>query len=185
MTDQDFLDSIAEADEGEKATGGELKARGQLGRRLAAYQGTLAGLEEEAATIKKEINAIALDQLPKMLHDVGLKSFELSDGRTVKLHTDLKASLPKARAGEVMGYIREHGGSDIIKNVITVEVDRGKDNAAASILHEAEKLGLAASRNETVAPQTYLKWVKDRVKDNKPTDLALLGAFQFERAELK
>ena len=180
-----FLAELAAADEGEKATPADLAAVTKYGNHLMALHGTLARLEEEAKAIKKQVNEIAFDKLPKMMKDIGIRSLELSTGQTLKLASDLKASLPKARSDEVMKYVRENGGDDIIKQIVTIDAGRGKANAVAAVIDEAEKLGLECSETESIAAPTYSKWIRERLKDNKPTDLSLLGAFEFERVDIK
>lgn len=184
MVDEDFLNDIADAAEGEKAGAADLAALVERCNEMAKLEGELARLEEKAAEVKKQMNELAINQIPKMMHDVGIRSVELADRRVVKIDSDLKASLPKKRSDEVMAYVREHGGSDIIKKNIEIDIGRGGDNVVASILAEATKLGLDAKVGETIAAPTYAKWIRDRLKDNKPTDLALLGAFMFERAKI-
>jgi len=146
--------------------------------------GEIDATEVKLKALKAEECEYSEDKIPTMLEKGGIKKLPLSDGRTIEVNEELYVSLPKKRAAEIMADIRKRKSDDIIKNVITIPIEKGKDNVAGEIVEKATELGLDPERSETVAPQTYKKWLKTRIEKGESVDLSFYGAYQMKKAKL-
>lgn len=146
--------------------------------------GDISEIEQKLKELTIEERRYSEDVIPSMLALGGITKLPLDNGRVVEVKNDLHASLPKARLAEIMTDIRTRGAEDMIKNIITIPLDKGKDNVAAEIEQKALELGLEAERSESVAPQTYKKWLRTRMEAGESVDLAFYGAYSVTKAKL-
>ena len=178
------FDKLKDAAEKEQEENLDLVAFKKVCDKWSKILGEIDATEVKLKALKAEELEYSEDKIPSMLEAGGIKKLPLSDGREVEVKDELHVSLPKKRAREIMADIRKRDSSDIIKNVITIAVDKGKDNVASVIEEKAAELGFVPERSETVAPQTYKKWLKTRIEKGESVDLPFYGAYQQKKAKL-
>lgn len=182
MTDAKSFEDL-NLDDTEKQTI-DLAALDALCVKMLEADGKLSRLAEQTKVAQKEFNQLAEIDIPEMMTKGGLKELKRKDGSIIKVEEDLFTSLPKIRAAEIMAAIRERGGEDMIKNELSVELGKGQDEIAKKIEEYVKELSLVPVRSETIAPQTYKKWIKTQSTSDKPIDLAFFGAYKKTTAKL-
>jgi deoxyxylulose-5-phosphate synthase len=181
MNPNDFEDLDLDSTEKEAVDLNLITAKAEEMLRL---EGEVSRLEQLQKTTAAALRKISEQELPELLDRAGMKFFGLKDGRKIEITEDLYTSIPAVRKNEILTAVRERGGGDLIKNELSIMLDKGKDNAAAQIEAQAKEMGLEVERSETIAPQTYKKWVKTMLTSDKPIDLAFFGAHKVTRAKV-
>lgn len=149
-----------------------------------AAEGELMRLAELTKAQQKIATKLSEYDIPEMMAKGGLTELKRADGSMIKIEEDLFTSLPKVRAAEIMKAVRERGGGDMIKNELSIELGKGQDEDAKKIEVLAKELQLTVERSQTIAPQTYKKWIKTQLVSDKPIDLAFYGAYKKTTAKL-
>lgn len=183
MTDD--LDALADAGAKEAASVSlvDLKA---LAEEQLRREAAVDAAEEAVKAAKKALNEIALDKLPVSMVAAGVKSFTLDNGRVVSLGEKMHISVPKKRKDEIIKRLREMEQADLITNVVTVDVPRGKDNEVSRLMETAAEIGLDAVRAEDVNSGTLKALLtKRRESGEHSDDLAFFGAHVVSSTEIK
>lgn len=181
MTDD--LDELAA--EGEKATTTSLDEVTALANQMLDLQATVAKKEADLTEAKEALRKIEMGDLPSALKAAGMQQFTLENGMVVSYKEDLTVSVPKARKPAVIEKMREWGYAGNVSNVLTVDLGKGNDNAAKSLLATAEEMGVKAVVGEDIATGTVKSALKKRMEEGKSDDLAFFGAFSLTKATVK
>jgi hypothetical protein len=171
-----------------RASDADKRAIADLAERARYLEETIAELEAAAAVHAKEMRMILTDLLPQAMLAVRMKKFELEDGSAVNIKDVVRASIPKPKSEEALDWLRDNGHGDLIKNVLVVTVDRGKDNVVAAIKDAAIKLGVEEENLETktsVHPQTLSAFCRDMLERGADVPSDLLGLYVGKEAVIK
>lgn len=172
-------------DAGQGPSDAALSSISSLAQQYMTAEGEVDRLEKQLKSAKSRFDNIRDKLLPEAMDNAQVKEFVLTDGRKVKLKDEMTCSVPAKRKGEIMAKLREDGHGDLISNVLTVEIDKGKDNMAAALEDEAKKLGFTPEREESVNTGTLKALLKSRVDNGEDVDLPFYGAFVVRRATIK
>ena len=176
------LDQLEQAAQGQVDLA-EVKA---LADEQVKLEGKLDAASKVVADLKKELNAVQLDKLPAAMIAAGISDFTMSDtGQKIILKEDMTISVPKKRKGEIIEKVRDMGHGDLISNVLTIPVDKGKDNMVGELMSKVEELGLSATRTEDVNSASLKKVLNDRRKSGENDDLSFFGAYVVTKTQVK
>lgn len=179
-----LLDQIR-ADAGEGPSDDKIHSISGLAHQYIKAEGEVDRLEKQLKAAKAHFDNIRDKLLPEALDNAQMKAFVLNDGRKVTVGDKYECSVPAKRKGEIIAKLRDDGHGDLISNVLSVEIDKGKDNMAAALEDEAKKLGFEPKRDESVNTGTLKALLKKRVEDGEDVDLSFYGAFRVRRANIK
>jgi len=140
--------------------------------------------EEALKEAKAKRHNLATGMIPSLMNEMGVSRLDV-DGVTVTIKPIVAAYISKARKEEVHAWLRSEGLGDIIKNDITVSFGSGEDNVAKDVLGMLEDRGVSPVRNERIHPSTLKAFVAERLRDGKPIDLDMFGAYVADTAILK
>jgi hypothetical protein len=180
----ELLDQLKQ-DAGEGPSDDKLHTISGLAQQYFKSEGEVDRLEKQLKAAKSSFDNIRDKLLPEAMDNAGVKEFVLTDGRKIKLKEEYSCSVPAKRKGEIITKLRDDGHGDLITNVLTVEIDKGKDNMVTVLVDEAKKLGFEPEREESVNTGTLKALLKKRVEDGEDVDLSFYGAFVVRRANIK
>ena len=103
-----------------------VKSIGEVARLLRQKSEEVEKLEEILKEAKKERDKISYEDLPSLLQEIGITSFELSDGSKVKVGAVYGAHIKVENREEAFNWLREKGHDDIIKNTVSLPFGRGE-----------------------------------------------------------
>jgi hypothetical protein len=147
---------------------------------------TIHELEAAAATHAREMRQILADLLPQAMLAVRMRKFELEDGSSVSIKDVVRASIPAAKKEEAHDWLRDNGHGDLIKHVLSIQLDRGMDNVAASIREDVnEKYGVDVDDKEAVHPQTLGAFCREMLEKGSDVPSELLGLYVGKEAVIK
>jgi hypothetical protein len=150
-----------------------LQTVAEMARAVTAQDALVVQLEDRLKEEKKKLLKLTDEDLPALLHEIGLTKFELEDGSKVELKPTYGA------------HMRDNGFDDIIKNTVSCVFGRGEDSQAEQFLKIAAEQGVHADQKEEVHPSTLKAFVRERVETGDEFPMDLFGAFVGQRANIK
>jgi hypothetical protein len=126
----------------------------------------IAELEEKLKAKKAEADVISSEVIPELLKEQGLNQIKLSDGSSVTVKTEYRATLPKDnfKREEAYKWLRDQGLGDIIKNNVFVTFGKGEDDKAKQLLDLAANNGYQPQQKSDVAWNTLTALYQERVQ---------------------
>ena len=185
------INALFEADFETQASGidtvdsDDLKSVAAIARTIASKEEQLAQLEAQVKETKKELLKLTDEDLPGLLHEMGLAKFALEDGSEVSVKPTYGASIKVDNREAAFEWLRTNGYDDIIKNSVSCSFGRGEDELAAQFSRMAAEQGYVPENKTEVHPQPLKAWVKERVETGEEFPMELFGAYVGQRAFIK
>ncbi len=174
---EDPFDYGADADPDEEAVA---RAFAELDRlTLVAERATEARkrAEDQLQKCKQAEEQLLNRDIPELLARMRLDECTTASGIQVKVKREIKASLPghervEARTG-ALRWLVEHGHGGVIKNQVSVALDRGQDSRADELVVELRSKGYDVEAKKDVHASTLGALVRELVAEGKivPRDL--------------
>ena len=164
--------------------------------RAVALTREIERLKQDLEAAEREYNELTLQRLPEKMKEAGLQQLTLADGWQVEVKRKVHGALPKgvrdvARRLEALEALRRRGGAELIKNTLTVIIDRGKDNVAHEVEHLLrDEFNLDPQLNEDVHAQTLQAWAREQLRESPDVlgfleDAPKIGLFIADVATIK
>jgi|TARA_R110002020_G_scaffold101056_8_gene238477 hypothetical protein len=161
-----------------------LKSIAEIARAVRNQEDMVNKLEDHLKDAKRELLRLTDEDLPAMLLELGLSSFELEDGSKVTVRPTYGAHIKAENRETAFDWLRQNGFDDIIKNTVSCGFGRGEDREAAEFIDYAQGLGYAAEQKTEVHSSTLKAWVKERVQNGETFPMELFGAYVGQRANI-
>ncbi len=159
---------------------GDLAQVSHFAQKMQELDSDIKNLEIKLKSKKQELERIASADLPDLLDALQLTSITLPGGNKVFVKTIIKASLPTAKAiarasaeqkDELSDrlkagliWLRDNGADAMIKNIVSAELGKSSDKVAKELIKAAKELGIIATREESVHPQTLSSYVREKLE---------------------
>lgn len=144
--------------------------------------------EEHAQKLKQAVEQLTTKDIPELLAKMRLDDFTTSSGIHVKVKREIKASLPgKERIEDRMGALRwlvDQGHGGVIKNQVSVDLDRGEDTRADDLVVELRAKGFDVESKKDVHASTLGALVRELVAEGKIVPRDLFNLFDMRIAKL-
>lgn len=154
--------------------------------RLAGEQVNLerhiADLEISLLDAKKSLRIVSEGRLPELMQDLGLKSFELSNGLKIKVAPYYEARITDPAAYD---WLEAHDMGDIVKMALTVGTRRSDKERLQPLIDLAATLNVEIAMKESVHASTLKAFVGDSVRNGKELDFNLLNVYVGKKATIK
>ena len=168
----------------EKMENTGLKSIAEIARAARNQEEVVNKLEDQLRAAKRELLKLTDEDLPAMLQELGLSSFELDDGSKITVRPTYGAHIKAENRETAFDWLRQNGFDDIIKNTVSCNFGRGEDREASEFIDYAQGLGYAAEQKTEVHPSTLKAWVKERVETGETFPMELFGAYVGQRANI-
>jgi len=168
----------------EKVANTGLASVAEIARAVRNQEGLVGKLEDQLKEAKRELLKLTDEDLPAMLLELGLSSFELEDGSKVTVRPTYGAHIKAENKATAFDWLRQNGFDDIIKNTVSCNFGRGEDQEASQFIEYAQGLGYAAEQKTDVHPSTLKAFVKERVQNGEAFPMELFGAYVGQRATI-
>lgn len=176
MSEQNMASMIA----ADAAVTGTTDQTDQLLLLLLGNERLIKELEAELEKAKSRRNSLQMEEIPAAMEAARKRKIDYADGGVLSLKPFLSADLPsmskiidadeeartelESRRLQGFGWLRANNGATIIKNQLTVEVPKGKDNLVMQLTAMADELGFTWSRGEEVHHMTLKSFLKEKLK---------------------
>ena len=144
-------------------------------------------VEETLAALMKEKNELESSTLVAAMQEVGISSFKMDDGSSVKLGLMASGSLPKEPAArkEAIAWLVANGFEDTINVVLESSWARGDHAKAMAAYDEARKDNSAkVVLEEGCHASTLGKICREAITEGRDIPLDKLGVSVFSRAKM-
>lgn len=158
-----------------------------LAEKAETLTSTIEHLEDALKAHKSELNKIKTQELPDAMAEVGLAEFTMQSGTKLELKDFVSGTLPKdpEKKEVAIEHLTELEAEGIIKNTMTVRFSKAEHNMAGVIADDLRSQGYEVELVSGVAPQTYMKFIRDSLKNGEPIDLEKLGAFSGRHVKIQ
>lgn len=145
--------------------------------------------EDVLTKCKQAEDRLLTKEIPELLAKMRMDKCTTSSGIDVVLKREIKASLPghervEARQG-ALRWLVENGHGGVIKNLVTVGLDRGEDARADALVVELRGKGFEAEQKKDVHAQTLGALVRELMADGKIVPTDLFNLFDMKKVSLK
>lgn len=145
-------------------------------------------VEEQLQKIKQAEEQLLNKDIPELLAKMRLGDCTTASGITVKVKREIKASLPghervEARLG-AFAWLIAGGNGGVIKNNVTVALERGADERADELVVELRARGLEVEAKKEVHPSTLSALVREMIAAGKIVPRDLINLFDVTIAKL-
>lgn len=144
--------------------------------------------EEQLQKCKQAEEQLLNRDIPELLAKMRLDECTTASGIQVKVKREIKASLPghervEARMGAFRWLVANgHGG--VIKNQVSVSLDRGQDNRADELVVDLRAKGFEVEAKKDVHAGTLGALVRELVAEGKIVPRDLFNLFDMRIAKL-
>lgn len=145
-------------------------------------------LEEQLQKLKQAEDQLLNKEIPELLGGMRLNECTTTSGILVKVKREIKASLPgQERLAARMGALRwlsDHGHGGVIKNQVSIALDRGEDARADELVVDLRKKGFEVESKKDVHASTLGALVRELVAEGKIVPRELFNLFDMRIAKL-
>jgi hypothetical protein len=163
----------------------ELDVRALNGLRLtAAREAAERALADAQAAEREELE----HRIPELLERMRMKKCTTLSGVEIVLKDEIKAAMPgRERVADrlaLLAWLVDNGHGGVIKNAITVELDRGEDTRADELLTRLRADGFEASADKVVHPGTLSSLAKELIEAGKVVPTDIMNLHNVKKARL-
>jgi hypothetical protein len=186
--DEDLFDYGADADPDSEAVARAFAELDKLTLEAERATAVRKRAEDELAKAKANEERLLNKEIPELLAKMRLDNCVTSSGISVKVKREIKASLPgKERVEQRMGALRwliDNGHGGVIKNLVSVELDRGEDTRADDLVVELRSKGYEVEAKKDVHGQTLSALVREQMAEGKIVPRDLFNVFDMRLAKI-
>jgi hypothetical protein len=144
--------------------------------------------EDQLQKLKQQEEQLLNKDIPELLAKMRLDDCVTSSGIAVKVKRDIKVTLPghdriEARMG-ALRWLVEHGHGGIIKNQVSVALDRGEDSRADELVGKLRAEGYDVEAKKDVHAMTLSALGRELVADGKIIPREYFNYFDMRIAKL-
>ena len=144
--------------------------------------------EDQLQKLKQAEEQLLNKDIPELLAKMRLDDCVTTSGIHVKVKREIKASLPghdrvEARMG-ALRWLVEHGHGGVIKNQVSVALDRGEDSRADDLVVKLRAEGFDVEAKKDVHAQTLGALVRELVAEGKIVPREYFNLFDMRLAKL-
>ena len=162
-----------------------LRSMAEVAREIRDKEAEINNLEKTLKARKEDLRKQSEEELPSMMAEIGVNSFELDDGSRVTVKDLYGGHISLANRDAAYLWLRDNGFDDIIKNTLSIVFGRGEDEKADHFMKILEGHGLLPEQKTGVHPSTLKGWIKERMEAGDEFPMDLFGAYIGQRAIIK
>ncbi len=162
-----------------------MKRLTEMARELRKCKSNIADLQIKLIEWQKNESRIELEDMPELMRELDMQSFELKDGTKIEVIEDLKCGITEANREPAHAWLRTNNFGGIIKTELTQhyaagELEAATKNASAIL----ELTGRPAEVSETIHAGTLKAFLKEQRAKGTKIPATLFGLFPFSKAKV-
>lgn len=168
-----------------KATEG-LKELSIMAESQRSLETELSKAEDEVKRIKKELEMVAMVQLPNLMDNLEMSEFTTKDGLKVKIEENLRANIPKARAPEAIKWLDDNGHSGLVKRKFIIMFTKADETWAKKFERDCaqRKKPLDCAQEKSVHHRTLSSFIKEQLEAGIDIPMDVFGVFRQRVAKV-
>lgn len=175
--------AIDEAEE--ESTLESLKEAAEL---LVQLEEIIEDLEEELKSVTSRYKLISEVEIPNIMGELGMKTFTLEDGTSLKIADFMMGSLPKEEAPfeQAVKWLTDNDLGSILKTDVNLKFNRGEEEEAQKAVDILEEEGFTVNKKFSAHPQTLYSAIREYDKKaESPAPYELLGLIKGKKTKVK
>ena len=158
----------------------------QLADELQEAEAKVAQVEEELALAKDQLKDITDIRVPAATDGLEGK-FELSDGRTMTVKEEIRASIAGEKRVPAIKWLDDHEYSHIVKREIVFQFAKGDDESHQKFVEAVKEIDMPLVMMEkfSVHPATLKAFVTEQMKEGVELPKDMFGIFRQRVAKVK
>ena len=165
---------------------GDLSEITELGKALKKLDDDIIDAEIAISKLKEQRRTIAEEHIPELMNKHGLKLIQLDDDTKIKVSDFVDARIKDPATA--FDWLRETNNDSIIKNTITIALDRGDDGVAEEITNKLKReYGIDADRKIAIHHATLKSFCRDALEDPELAESLpreAFGIYEGKRAKI-
>jgi len=158
----------------------------ELGDSLKDLDNAILSQETELSNLKAKRKKVAEELLPELMNKSGLKLIQLNNDTKIQLNNFVDARIKDPNIA--FSWLRDTNNDSIIKNQITITLDRGDDSVAEELTSKLkEEYDIDADRKIAIHHSTLKSFCRDAL-DNPELAESLpreaFGIYEGQRAKI-
>lgn len=141
-----------------------------LAKQQREYEALVEKKEAELKEAKEKLSKVKEYDLPDLMAELDLNSFELGDGSSVTIHKDMRAYIKEADKPIVFSWLRKNNNGAIIKTEVVAQFGMGEEDKATLLYEELLSVKVKAKKSENVHWKTLNSFVKERLENGEELD---------------
>jgi hypothetical protein len=134
----------------------------KLAEQLTAAKAEVKDCETKLADAKAKVTRLEREDLPELMRELRMKSFEFEDGGKVRVDDDLECGITEENKPAAYEWIKKRGDEGIIKTVLSIEFDRDEYQAAIALAAQIRKLtNKPVEVKESIHHMTLKSYIKE------------------------
>jgi hypothetical protein len=180
---QDAIDLLADV---APASNEEIGALAELAQKMVYLENEIERDEESLKQKKQNLRMLAERDIPDMMQELNVRSFELTDGSAIERAKEesVRAELVVLQQ-QCFDWLRDNGGGDLIKSAVEVKFGRGEEQDCKNFTEQLQGNNLNYKQATSVHPQTLNGFMKERIEEGKDVPMELFRVFTGRRANIK
>lgn len=177
------------SDEQEEAAPEQVALLGKLVDELAQAEREVDEAQQRLQAAQERVRKLRENDIPELMLSLGQKHMVSTEGVSVKLREEVRASLPKdpKRREEAFEWLRQNGHAGLIKHEISIKFTRDQGQLAQRVWEMLHEIGapVNAVRKDDIHHQTLCAFLREQLKQGTAPPLPKFGAFIQKFAEVK
>lgn len=165
---------------------GDLSEITELGKALKKLDDDIIDAEIAISKLKEQRRTIAEEHIPELMNKYGLKLIQLDDDTKIKVSDFVDARIKDPATA--FDWLRETNNDSIIKNTITIALDRGDDGVAEEITNKLKReYGIDADRKIAIHHATLKSFCRDALDNSELAETLpreAFGIYEGQRAKI-
>lgn len=141
----------------------DIQTLSTLGHEQLKVQKELEELQLQVSKKEEELNTISRDRIPKIMEALRIGSFTLDSGEGVAIKRSYYGSI-KDNEEQAFDWLKNNQMDDIVKNMVTIEFQRGEEDKAEELYLNLQKMGYNVDRKQSIHASTLKAFVKERMQ---------------------
>jgi len=171
MTELNGIDDLMQAslDTVERDSMGGLGKLTEMAEEMNDLEAEVAAFQDQIKERKKRIDALAMDDIPSLMDEVGggIEGVTLKNGHKLTLRAFHSGKIPDDKKAEAIAWLDEHKFSDLIKTAVAINFGMHEFEKAEALAEQLQKEGMNVSADQSVHTGTLGKWIKEMAAEGK------------------
>jgi len=163
----------------------DLESLSQMITALENLDADITKKELELKRIRQERFILASRGIPELLDTLGMKSFVLKNGKTVKIKDNIKVNISEEKREAAYSWLHDNGESALVRTDVTTSFDRSEAEKAIKFEHLLADNKVPYSKRESVHANTLKAFVRDALETGREIPLDLFGVYIYQETEIK
>lgn len=127
----------------------------------------IASLEAELKILNANLEKIVSQKIPAAMHELGMKSFTLSNGQKITIRDIVSGSIEKSPNRDfAYNWVIENEGADLIKTHVGIDFGKNEHNRSLAFIEDCRtNYGISPTIKETIHPQTFCSFVREKIAE--------------------